>query len=253
MIRVLLLLSVISLHQGCSSKIKRHKKLETDFQYQGIGTSKYFLAPLPEWANSVESLSCQRTSIFRYINLPSLRQSYNLQYEQALQFQILFQKGLQENEKEKGRSTLSMKEEELIFLRVMDQVHANFKGFRLPEYKRVNLIIIDSLWGDPKAILTLKKLMKSSSMTQGHPVALSFCHSSAEISKKLKKWKISANNIRIFPMEFLSPFNVKGEITPMVGIDLNHIFKKEQKLHVYIPQDINKPSELRGQFTIHKY
>ena len=90
-----LLLAVLFLISCSHPENKENGGLERrrlDSYFQSTGTTRYFLTDLPNWANFSTSGKCFRTPTIRFLDLQKLRESFSLSYEQAVQFQILFNK-----------------------------------------------------------------------------------------------------------------------------------------------------------------
>ena len=232
---------------------KNLKRRNSDEYFIGSGVVSYFLPDIPEWANFNSSSLCKRNFPIRYLNFKKLRESFSFSYEQAIQFQYLFN---MENEKLKrvsGVHFLPFKDEESLFYTVLDQVQAGLVAFRKPKFNSVNLVWIDGFLKERNGIKKLKRLMKSSHMDKGHPVFISLCMTHEEIRNFQQKNKMVDYNARVIPYEMFSPFGPINKFENKFSLSFEKMFKKKQKLNLFIPKKEQLPQEFEGKFIVHKY
>lgn len=237
---------------SCATE-KNLKRRNSDEYFIGSGVVSYFLPDIPEWANFNSSSLCKRNFSIRYLNLQKLRNSFSFSYEQAIQFQYLFN---MENEKLKrvsGVHFLPFKDEESLFYTVLDQVQAGLVAFRRPKFKSINLIWIDGFLKRKAGIKSLKRLMKSHHMDKGHPVLVSLCMTHEEIRDFQTKNNIVDYNARVIPYEMFSPYGIINKFQYKFSLSFEEMFKKNQKLNLYLPKNEQLPQEFEGKFIVHKY
>ena len=235
---------------GCTSGTKKHFARRNIDQYQLDKTVvQYFMSDIPEWANVSRSGSCKRHTIVKNINIESLRTSYSLTYEQAIQFQYMYNVNYWMLRKKYNSDFLTFADENRIFYGTSDKILADIKYFNVPKFKKISLLWIDPLLVVPKKI---KKIYQSNNFQQGHPVFVSLCLSYEEISEFMVKHGLDEQNIRTITYEMFSLFNKENQMGSEFSLDFSEIFHKEQQLRLFLPNN-NIPQEFVGTFSIQKY
>lgn len=248
-----ILLAFAFILSSCTSNqvvgLKGFETRQSEEYYQNSGVIQYFLSELPAWANSYPDGNCQRQTSVRYLNMKSLRDSYRYSYSDALQFQLLYNQMSVEKARGSGFDKMRPQDEELIFFEASNRIQSGFYPFRRPDFERVSLIWIDPLLSTPKRILSL---LERADITQGHPVVVSNCLASHELSDWLKKNGVANENIRLISSEMFSPYDVDAAIKAEIHIDVEKFFTASQKIFFYVPKD-NVPSSIQGKFTYKFY
>lgn len=206
---------------------------------------EFYLPSLPSWANFSTYGQCHRGGQTIYFDFSKLGPSYNLSYEQMIQFQLMYNKLYQSSMSEVStldKSSL-LKEEELFF-NVLNKVQNNVKAFLHPNYKRVHLILADGQ--------DLSRLKETNVFIQGHPVIVSFCLNHGELIHKIEK-EIGHVGAIALSYEMLSIFDSTKKKTANFHIDLNHFFHSEKKVYLYLPKGAAIPLELVGSFKVQYY
>jgi hypothetical protein len=235
---------------GCTSpSVKNSKRKKIGEVFSSVGISQYFLGPVPKWANFSTSGSCFIKNPVRYVDLPKLQHSFNLSYQQSIQFQSVYHKLLRSSTTKAGMHYLSLKEEELLFYNAVEKVESRLDGFMAPTYKKVHIYWIDSIW-NWKAT-KLRRFLERGSNVGGHPVFLSLCHDSVEVEKFLVVKKIDDLNIRVIGNDMFTPFDFKGNRIPGFYLKLDTFFNKKQKL-VFYSSGGEFPFEVGGIESIKK-
>lgn len=256
MIKGLLTFLAISVLASCSMVVieKDHgmKRRNLSDYFVGSGVVRYFLPDLPSWANMSSTGRCERTFSARYMNFELLRNSFSFSYEQAVQFQLLFNVEGKKMKERVGASYIPFQEEENLFYKVSDQIQASIKPFKSPKFKRVHLVWIDPALASKNEEVRLKSLVESSSFSKGHPVFVSLCLSRSDIRAKLKTMGVIIPAARLVTYEMFSPYlSLNNQLSPTKSLDFEKIFKKNQSLHFYSRWGM--PKEFIGNFIIHKY
>lgn len=218
--------------------------------YQSSGVTQYFLPMTPDWANRSETAACLRKEQVQFLDMPRLRKSLDLNYEQALQLQLGQTLVFKEMKKKITHRPLSAKETETIFYTALDRVKSGIVEFRVPDFKRVHIIWVDEFFLKRRAMSELQGFMETRAMQKGHPVFLSLCASRTELEEFLAIAKLNNQNIRLISSELFSPFNAKMELMPYDRFHIDHVFSKEQEIHFYTPDKKAIP-ELEGQYKTH--
>ena len=193
---------------GCALPNKQNiKRLNTDDFYGNGSIIGYFLPEIPEWIMVSESGQCSRDHKIKFLDMPTLRRSFALDYAKAHQMQLMFNMELDKKLKSLGLTYLPLKDEEALFYHILDQVTADFKVFRPPTFKKVNIIWIDPAINDQEIYLRLKNFVKSNAFDLGHPVFASSCLDQVELEKFSESLGIGATDIRFLSFEMFSIFN----------------------------------------------
>ena len=102
---------------GCSSSKEKYEfdKRDTSQYHQNLQIVQYYLPDIPSWANFSQSGSCKRKTFIRFFNLRKLRESFAFSYEEAIQFQYMFNQELIAIKDEVKSSYLLYRDEERIF------------------------------------------------------------------------------------------------------------------------------------------
>jgi len=237
-----------------------------DAYYIPSDVVKYLLPEVPTWANISLSGSCHRQESIRYFDVKEVNGSYSVSYFDILEAQINFNQEKQ-NVLRVARlapdmpadsvSGLPPRQEELLFYQALDRAQAKFYSFKVPTFKRINLLWIDSLLVWTEKIPTLqprvaKILLNHDWAVSGHPVIFSFCLTSLDLEKILEQEKVADHNIRVLGSEAMSPYRPDLQMGTGAKLYLEGFFAKEQELHLY-SRGKKWPLELEGQATIHDF
>ncbi|MBC7537766.1 MAG: hypothetical protein H7281_03035 [Bacteriovorax sp.] len=245
----LLLVTSVSLISSCANLNNSNMQSRTvEDYYVTTGVEKYFLTDIPSWANFDQKASCYRTTTIRYFDIEALMKSYGLSYNQSLQVQSTFNEEFTQFKKSDKKHLTTLKEEELLFYKVSEKVSSKIIFFDPPTYKRVNLIWLDEVLGDPKKENKLKNFLNSSSMDLGVPVLVSFCLTRDEVETQFPDF-----SPKMITAELFSVYDSKGIRTPGFKIDLGQFFKPDQKLYFYSQKDVVPTDEVKGTYKLLNY
>ncbi len=226
---------------GCTTTEEELQRRNVGEYFTGSGVVQYFLPDLPGWADTVASLSCHREASVRFFDLNKLRQSFGLDYQQGLQFQLSFNidRALRSSE-----NSQSLVEEERLFYSVSERVQAGIVPFKMPSFKKINLIVIDLAITDDAKASSLKTLLKSSEFLTAYPVFVSLCFSDMKTREFLSKINYDGE-YSILPMSALSPFNKDGQLQSTPMINLKEFFGNDKYIKLIEPKGIHV-NELTG-------
>ena len=237
---------------SCSSNTLKNYERRNERQYEdGNGVIQYFLADLPNWANFSSAGSCHRKFPVRYLNIKNLRESFALSYEEAIQFQLMFNELSEQRKKQASASYIPFKDEEKIFYTVLDKIKAGIRNFSKPKYKVVNLIWVDVALEGKSGLARLKKSIQSDRFASGHPVFISLCMNRAEMKNYIQKSGLSISGAKYMSYELLNPYDKDSNLVAVPIIDLNQIFNKNQKIQLFLPKD--RPFEFKGKARVRKF
>jgi hypothetical protein len=223
------------------------ERRNVDEYYSGSGVVRYFLPELPTWANASVAGECKRNTSARYFDLPRLRKSFSLNYEQALQLQYMYNAEVNRIQSETGTDFIPLKNEEEIFLTVSDRIQAGVRSFISPKFNQVSLIWIDRALGSEKNLAALKNLMQGTKVHEGYPVFISLCLSRIELSQFISQHFGNTSAIGL-GHEILSPFSNNDQAQPGLEVHVTDLFRQDQNLVFFIPKNINRPLEIKGKF-----
>jgi hypothetical protein len=247
---VIIALALVSCGQASLEKKPEFKRRNLEEYFVGTGVVRYFLPDIPAWANFSSAGLCQRQTTFRFFDLPLLRGSFSLEYEQAVQLQLGFNQSMRETLKKNHVDHIPFKDEEELFFAETEKIHAGIRTFRKPKYKRVHLIWIDHLL-DGRGKQRLKRLMNSSEMDLGHPVFVSICLSRHEMYSLLKEIQLLNRNIRLISFDLFSPYDSENKKRPYFSLNFEMLFDKKQKFYFYTTKNI-LPPHFEGSFQLKK-
>lgn len=236
---------------SCSSpQVVDQERRNIDEYYQSSGVAQYFLPLTPDWANRSETAACLRKEQVQFLDMPRLRKSFGLSYDQSLQLQLRHTLSLKETKSKITHRPLSVKEAESIFFTALDRVKSGIVEFRVPGFERVHIVWVDEFILKRRALSELSRFMDSALMKKGHPIFLSLCASRSELQGFLTKARLDNQNIRLISSELFSPFSTGMELVPFDRLYLNHVFSKDQKIHFFTPVERPIP-EIEGDYETH--
>lgn len=251
-----LYINIFLLCISCSSsgtKIKKIKKVVNKKYFISSEVEGYFLPLLPSWANYSTLGRCYRSTDINFLNFKSLRKSYNLTYEQAIQVQAgyndyIFRK--KENNGSDDRLPFEKKEKKIYSL--IDEVQSDIKIFRSPKYNIVNIVWLDYALGNKKTLERLLKLAKTQIFREGHPIILSRCLQRYEAENFIKKYNFPLST-RIISAEMFSTYSSKNLTIPFLGLNITELVGKNKRVNLFIPRKSSVGKELDGVFDILRY
>jgi hypothetical protein len=248
---VLAIVPLVLLGCGSSTPNGRERQVHLDQVYQPTGVHRYLLADIPSWAHRSSAVGCFKSPI-RYVDFSALRDSFQLSYADATQFQLLYNIEWRKLSELSALESIPLRDEETLFFRVSDTVKAGIVTFRAPTFNRVHIVQIDDAMRDPARVRSLKLLMSSNRMSQGHPVFASVCYNYEQIEAFMEAHGLSNKNIRVISAEMLSAYDQDNELTAKSRLKLDYLFKEDQKLHFFSPTG-KAPFEYEGNFVLQAY
>ena len=219
--------------------------------YATTGVLQYFLPPRPSWARSSHTLSCHQSLPIDFVNLDSFRASFGLSYSDALHFQHDFTILKRERLAQVEASRMDFRDRERLFYEVIDRVQSQIYLFQTPRFERIQFIWIDPVLENAQNLSQLKEWMKSSEMNLGHPIALSFCLNREQLESFLEHHQFDPS-FRVMSYEFLSPYDRTGELVRHLKLDLDEFFT-DKEIHLFLPINYQRPSEISGEINIKHY
>ena len=238
--------------RSCPDYNKTKTSTDTDQYYQSSGITQYMLPELPVWANFSSVGKCSRTRTIRYINIDSFGRSFHLSYKKLIQFQYMYNHEYKLLQKNHRGFTLPLNAEEQLFYNVLDKIEANVEAFKVPTFKRINIVWIDPFINGQRKIIELKRLMKKKSMDLGHPVFITLCLDYSALEEFMAKNGFRNNNIRLMPASMFSIYTQDGLSINRFHLKLDAIFNKNQVLYLYLPTK-QVPESFDGTFKTVKY
>ena len=266
---ILLLCAVWSCSNTKKDTESSSNRRSIDAYYIPSDVVKYLLPEVPTWANVSLSGACHRLESIRYFDTKEVSGSYSISYFDILQAQINFNQEKQ-NVLRVARLApdlpknavigLPPRQEELLFYQAIDRAQAKFYSFKVPTFKRINFLWIDSLlqWpAEAGQVPTFKPgvaqtLLNHNWAQSGHPVMLSFCLTSLDLEKVLEQEKVADHNIRVLGTDAMTPFRPDLNLGAGSKLYLEGFFAKEQELHLY-SRGKKWPLELEGTTAIHDF
>jgi hypothetical protein len=227
-------------------------KKELNEVYIPSGAEQYFLPNLPHWANVSTAADCRRETNIRFFDFYKMNKSYNLSYEQLLQFQLLYNHELFSILKNAPKNIEpKIRDEEVLFFNILEKIQGGSTLFLAPDFKNINLVWVDDTINDKINISRLKKLMNSEAMEQGMPVLVSSCLTWNELESFLGEVGLPETT-KIISAELFSPFAQDFILGIRTSLDFDKLFKDNQKLYFYTNRD-GIPTEIRGHLRLKKF
>ncbi len=232
-----------------SSKKQDLERRNLGEYFQGSEVIRYFLPPLPEWANQSKSGRCSRSESLNYLKFDDLMTTYSLGYAQAIQFQYMYNVNKRAMKSKATLHYLPFKEGEKLFYFTSERVQANMYLFLPPKYKRVHLIWIDRALKSKAELKKLKKVMEREDMNLGHPVFVSLCLFKNELEQFHQDHHFP-DSVKFISYEMFSPYSTDGKLQSFESLNFSKLFEKDDlELYLYQPEK-NVPDEFRGDFKL---
>ena len=235
MILFFIVVLIIGLITSCTHTATPHRaeaqKQQEQKRVDASGSKNlenYFLSNLPSWANFSTSGKCLRNEMIYFLNIPKMRENFNLSYTDALQIQFLFNKKISLLRKGKNEHRSSLADE------------------------NIHLVWIDPFIKNEQELLKLKNFLALPEGQQGQPIFISLCLTAQEMNDFISKNGFDDIDIRIIPTEIFSVFNGNNEHSYHFTLDVKQFFNKKQQLNMILPENIEIPLELQGDFKIKK-
>lgn len=235
-----LILILIFISSSCSTPVdKTFERVEVDSFYRQSNIIKYFLPTLPSWANFSKDLNCRRDKQVRYLDIKSVTDSFDLNFEQALALQYTFNNDLNVANLTTQKN-LTLKEEEQLFFGAQDKIKADLRTFKTPEASEVNFLIVDNIINKKKNLRkSIEKFLTHDAMASGKPAFISFCFTHSEVHKILKELRMELDSIPVITYESFSYFNSDYFLTMTESVDLKAVVGSEKKVNVFMFEDID--------------
>ncbi len=235
--KFLLLLMLLS---SCAYSDFQRRNVDEYFNSSGI--VQYFLPDLPAWANTVHSVQCTRAQSIRFFDFEKLNASFGLDYQQLVQLQLAFNTDRRED--------MALTEEERLFYSASERVQADIVPFKVPNFKKINLVAIDPYIKAP-TYRELFALLNSASFNQAQPVFISLCYSEKEVRQLIEQVDFTGSYAVISSAMF-SPFGPDLKLQTGVALDVNRLLGEEKDITLYAPGGRTIP-EISGKFKTKTY
>ncbi len=219
------LLMIFIFLSACSTE--RPKDIENYFQ--SAGTEKYILSDLPDWANFSETGVCKRNSAIKFFDIDLLMKNYAIDFKKAISIQASFNEEYNNIVEKNPKKPIPLNDEQLLFFKAFEKNNAGISYFSPPQFKKINLVSIDSISKGENEILNLKKFLNSKIFDLAPAVLISYCYTKKEIE--------SIFNERTYPVisiELLSIFKTDGSRGTKFSLPLETFFTKDVDLNLYL-------------------
>lgn len=218
-------LFLLLLFFSCSTPEQLSKSRATLLAVQSTSeVQKYLLPQLPFWANFSSHGQCRRNESIRYMNFSNLKKSYGFDYLQAVHLQNMFNKKMFSYKASIGSdeyTTLSnFKDESFIFYNAYEQVIAGSFDFKIPAFKKVSVVWIDSILGNENKV---KQVLKREDVLGGFPIILSQCLTYFELEKLISNLDLDHLGAQLVSAEMFNTFNKKLESIYRFELDLQEV------------------------------
>lgn len=225
---ILIFIAAIS----CTGIQKKNKDLTNI--YIASQASKYYLSPSPDWLNFASSARCIRNSQVQFLDLINLRDSFRIDYIEAIQMQLSVNDGFRKFRERFKKDDVSPQLRERIFFQAKDEVLSDIRIFKLPDFQRIHLVWIDPLLNGSGDLTKFKALFNSESFFDGHPVLVSACMTRPEMEKFVKNQKLSDIDIRLISAEMFSVVNDKFDLSFEYSLNIEKLLKSKKVIQYII-------------------
>ena len=225
---------------SCSNYSTSSRPLDLQDVYISSGVEQFFLTAPPHWMNFSNEAACFRKQSVRYLNYENIRKSYNLNYDQMLHLQQMFNRKIFAYRTSTGQEKLSPKDESFIFNNVYQQVLGNSYDFIVPKFKKISLVWIDPYLKDSKK---MKEIFKRKDILSGHPILVSLCLTSYELEALAQKAGLEDLGVRYISADMESTFSSDIIKKPSFSIDFDELLKNKD-LYFY---GVNKLESLSSK------
>ena len=246
------LLFIVLMSALFSCQSAESQRRSTEQYYTSSGVEKFYLSDIPKWLDYSSTGQCFRQSDIRFMDLPKLMGQFNYDYPQAIQFQLLLNRLRREKMQEVRSAYLMLKDEEIVFYDTVDKIENKIYPFAEIKYDRIHLVWIDPALSSELQLKKLQVLLQSEAMNVGFPVLVSLCLDAHNLNDFVSKTKIYEGVGRI-PFDLFSVYSTDKKHRYQFSLELAALFDQKKQLHLYLPQESAIPSELIGQFKIHRY
>ncbi len=243
--RSLCYIILIGLSIACASKQQVDLGESTSNIYISGGAEKYFLPNLPLWANFSSAGNCFRKTPIRYLNFENISASYDLSYRKMLHMQHMINRKLYAYKSSTGSEQLSPRDEAYIFNNAYQQALGGSYDFRVPQFKKISVLWIDTYLNNPGRV---KGLLSRADISQGFPILLSHCLSAYELEELAVKYKWDELGVKYLSADMLSIYDTKSKRVPSFSMHLNSILPHKD-ITVF---GVYQSAEIRGKFKFVK-
>ena len=243
LILILLITTCSTPHQEATGLDRR----DLNHYYLVDGAHDYKLPRLPYWANFSTAYKCRLDRSMTYININSLRESFDLDYEQGVQVQIMYNDEIFRLESRSAIKSVSFAVEEKIFLDVKQKVQQGIKLFEPPKYHEISAIWIDPFIHNKK---NLSNILERQDVMRGHPLFISFCYSRLALEKIIKESGLERKNIRMLTAQAVSPYGPYKKFQYDFNLYLDELLKDKKDVTLFIPKGDKAPIQIKGKFKI---
>lgn len=245
--KTILFISILSLIGACATEDINFKRRNVEEYFASSGIVQYFLPDLPVWANTVSAIQCHRQSSVRFFDFEKMKSSFGLSYQQIMQMQLAF--NLEKN-KSHGDKAMALTEEERLFYAVSERVQAGIVPFKIPEFKRLHLVVVDTFIKS-NVYRELFSLVNSKDFSKGVPMFVSLCYNDTTVRSFMDQVGYKGR-YEVIPASMFSPFASDGQLRSSMRLELQEFFGSDKEVILYIPKDLDL-EVIEGKKTVKKF
>jgi hypothetical protein len=217
-----------------------------DEYYQSKGITTYVLPDLPDWANFIDGLACFRDVRFKSIDLNRLAKSFNLSYSESVFFQVIYNRNYAEALNNFKVESLSLKEEEIVFFKTLDQVTARFYVDLIPKFENISVIWVDTFLSEKFKPADLNWIFARNDFSQGEPVLVSLCLGYQQLEKMAEI--LGYPQSKLVSAEMFTNFSQDGIKLPQFQFDFGN-WGEKRSITVYAKSS-GAEKYLKGKFKV---
>jgi hypothetical protein len=231
-------------------ELTRSKRKNLDTVFMGGQLEKYFLSELAGWSLFSEIGQCKKTYPVKYLNFEALSKSYDMTYEELIQFQYSLNQKFYKYRVENDNKIL-LKDQAFYFYNVYDQIQGGGRDFYTPKFDKIHVYWIDPALNNTSIYFRFKKIINSDRSKQGFPVFISTCLTTAQVENYISKNKWQSLGAKSLGHSIFSPYDHNSYPTPYYSVHLSKLMPNKN-IKLFIPKEFNDHA-FRGKFKVVKY
>jgi hypothetical protein len=249
--RVLCLLSCLFLASCAEDVLTTPKRKNLDSVFHGGQVEKYFLSDLPGWILFSEVGQCKKNYPVRYLHFGNVGNSYDMSYEELIQFQFGLNQKFQKYRKKNKESKILPKDQSFYFYNIYDQIRGGGRDFFVPKFNTIHVYWVDPALNNADIFFRLKKLLKSKTVDDGFPIFVSTCLIVSELEEFVAKNGWGNLGAKSLGQSMFSPFSKKLEKRPFFALNLSELMPNK-KIKLFMPKEF-QPKAFMGKYKLRKY
>jgi hypothetical protein len=156
--RVLCLLSCLFLASCAEDVLTTPKRKNLDSVFHGGQVEKYFLSDLPGWILFSEVGQCKKNYPVRYLHFGNVGNSYDMSYEELIQFQFGLNQKFQNTARKIKRARFYPRISHFISIIFMTKFVGGGRDFFVPKFNTIHVYWVDPALNNADIFFRFKKV-----------------------------------------------------------------------------------------------